>query len=89
MNSMKYKILSLLLLFVMSFVSTYLQAAVTQKGVGFSNLKSGCNNQNRPRERGVHEETFEKAKPSLEKFISTKMMQEILMKTISLLLSII
>ena len=33
MNSMKYKILSLLLLFVMSFVSTYLQAAVTQKGL--------------------------------------------------------
>ena len=51
MNNMKYKILSLLLLFVMSFVSTYLQAAVTQKGVGFSNLKSGCNNQNRPREK--------------------------------------
>ncbi len=72
MNSMKYKILSLLLLFVMSFVSTYLQAAVTQKGVGFSNLKSGCNNQNRPRERGVHEETFEKAKlQAWKKFIST------------------
>ena len=58
----KLKIIFLLVNFMsIGFVSTYASAEVVVKGKGFNSISKGCS-KDRPREKGLHEATLEKAK---------------------------
>ena len=67
----KLKIIFLLINFMsIGFISTYASAEVVVKGKGFNSFSKGCS-KNKPRDKGLHEATMEKAKKKAwKRFVS-------------------
>ena len=67
----KLKIIFLLINFIsIGFISTYASAEVVVKGKGFNSFSKGCS-KNKPRDKGLHEATMEKAKKKAwKRFVS-------------------